>query len=63
MRFPPRVSLPHCCSSQAIVINNRRVLHARSEFIGSRRLCGAYVQQEEWMGRVRHHLAAIPLLQ
>jgi trimethyllysine dioxygenase len=49
--------------SQAIVINNRRVLHARSEFVGSRRLCGAYVQQEEWIGRVRHLINTVPLNQ
>lgn len=48
---------------KAIVINNRRVLHARSEFVGSRRLCGAYVQQEEWMGRVRHLITAAPHLE
>ena len=53
----------HRTLSQAIVINNRRVLHARSQFSGSRRLCGAYVQQEEWIGRVRRLIDSAPHLQ
>ena len=32
---------------------HHRVLHGRSTFTGERRLCGAYVNRDDWMSRLR----------
>lgn len=37
------------------MIDNHRVLHGRSSFTGERRMCGAYVDRDEW----RSHLAVL----
>ena len=34
-----------------IVIDNWRVMHGRSPFTGSRRMCGAYVGADDWRSR------------
>ncbi|ORX38902.1 hypothetical protein BD324DRAFT_617840 [Kockovaella imperatae] len=34
------------------VIDNWRVLHGRSSFTGSRRMCGAYVGRDDWRSRL-----------
>jgi len=37
------------------VIDNHRVMHGRSAFTGERRMCGAYIDRDEW----RSHLAVL----
>ena len=36
-----------------LVTNNHRVTHARDSFTGLRRIWTAYVNQEDWIGRLR----------
>ncbi|KAI5805553.1 hypothetical protein DFH27DRAFT_551694 [Peziza echinospora] len=36
---------------RALIFDNWRVLHGRSSFSGSRRLCGAYVSRDDFMSR------------
>lgn len=36
----------------AVVVDNHRVLHGRSAFTGERRMCGAYVAQDELISRL-----------
>ncbi|WVQ75444.1 trimethyllysine dioxygenase [Cryptococcus sp. DSM 104548] len=35
----------------ALVIDNWRVMHGRSEFTGARTMCGAYVGADDWLSR------------
>jgi trimethyllysine dioxygenase len=32
-----------------VVIDNTRVMHGRSGFVGERKMCGAYVGRDEWV--------------
>lgn len=34
------------------VFDNHRVLHGRSAFVGNRRLCGAYVNHDDYRSRL-----------
>ncbi|OAG08024.1 Trimethyllysine dioxygenase [Paraphaeosphaeria sporulosa] len=34
-----------------LVFDNWRVLHGRSEFTGKRRICGAYINRDDWISR------------
>ena len=36
----------------AVIFDNHRVLHGRASFIGSRRLCGAYVPHDDYRSRL-----------
>jgi hypothetical protein len=36
-----------------LVFDNHRVLHGRSAFKGARRLCGAYVNGDDYRSRIR----------
>ena len=38
---------------RALLFNNHRVLHARKAFTGERRMCGGYINQEDWISRLR----------
>ena len=38
---------------RALIFDNHRVLHARMGFTGARRLCGGYVNREDWRSRVK----------
>ncbi|KAA1083448.1 hypothetical protein PGT21_008817 [Puccinia graminis f. sp. tritici] len=38
---------------QALIFDNHRVLHGRSSFKGSRRLCGGYVNGDDYRSRLR----------
>ena len=38
---------------RAVIFDNHRVLHARMSFTGNRRLCGGYVNREDWRSRAR----------
>ena len=49
-------SIPHLSLESAglwlmVVIDNWRVMHGRSSFTGSRRMCGAYVGADDWKSR------------
>jgi trimethyllysine dioxygenase len=35
-----------------VVIDNWRVMHGRSAFTGARRMCGAYVGNDDWRSRL-----------
>lgn len=37
---------------KALIFNNHRVLHARTAFTNQRRMCGGYVNKEDWKSRV-----------
>ena len=37
---------------RAVIFDNHRVLHARTEFTNRRRICGAYVNREDWRSRM-----------
>ena len=37
----------------AVVMDNWRVLHGRSEFTGHRRMCGSYINWDDYRSRVR----------
>ncbi|KAF9069703.1 hypothetical protein BDP27DRAFT_1325233 [Rhodocollybia butyracea] len=37
----------------AVIVDNHRVLHGRSGFMGRRRMCGAYVGKDEWKAKLR----------
>lgn len=36
-----------------VVFDNWRVLHGRAAFSGKRRMCGAYISRDDWVGRFR----------
>jgi trimethyllysine dioxygenase len=36
-----------------LVFDNWRVLHGRSAFTGKRRLCGGYVNRDDWISRYK----------
>lgn len=36
-----------------LLFDNWRVLHGRSEFTGKRRICGAYINRDDWVSRWR----------
>lgn len=38
---------------KAVIINNWRVLHGRAAFTGNRRLCGAYINYDDYKSRVK----------
>ncbi|KAH9823382.1 hypothetical protein DFH28DRAFT_357644 [Melampsora americana] len=38
---------------QALIFDNQRVLHGRSGFTGSRRLCGGYINGDDYRSRLR----------
>lgn len=35
-----------------LVVDNHRVLHARSAFTGKRRMCGAYIGLDDWRAKL-----------
>ena len=37
---------------RAVLVDNWRVMHGRSGFSGSRRLCGAYINWDDYRSRV-----------
>jgi len=37
---------------RALLFNNHRVLHARKAFTGERRMCGGYINKEDWISRL-----------
>ena len=37
---------------KAVIFDNHRVLHARMEFTNRRKMCGGYVNREDWRSRV-----------
>ena len=37
---------------RAVIFDNHRVLHARTAFTGKRRMCGGYVNREDWRSTV-----------
>lgn len=37
---------------RAVIFDNHRVLHARTSFTNRRRMCGGYVNREDWRSRV-----------
>jgi trimethyllysine dioxygenase len=36
-----------------LIFDNWRVLHGRSEFTGKRRICGGYVNRDDWISRYK----------
>jgi trimethyllysine dioxygenase len=38
---------------RVLVFDNWRVLHGRSAFTGKRRICGAYVNRDDWVSRYK----------
>ncbi|CAK9441469.1 uncharacterized protein LODBEIA_P53370 [Lodderomyces beijingensis] len=38
---------------QALIFDNWRVFHSRSEFSGKRRLCGAYLERDDFVSRLK----------
>ncbi|MBW0562736.1 hypothetical protein O181_102451, partial [Austropuccinia psidii MF-1] len=40
-------------TGQALIFDNHRVLHGRSSFTGSRRLCGGYINGDDYRSRLR----------
>lgn len=36
---------------RVLVFDNWRVLHGRSEFTGKRRICGGYINRDDWISR------------
>lgn len=38
---------------RVLVFDNWRVLHGRSAFTGKRRICGGYVNRDDWMSRFK----------
>ena len=42
----------HLMPGRALIFDNHRVLHARTAFTDRRRLCGGYVNREDWRSRV-----------
>ncbi|KAI8821176.1 uncharacterized protein EV422DRAFT_56770 [Fimicolochytrium jonesii] len=45
-----RIKMPR---GRAAIVDNWRVLHGRTAFTGSRALCAAYVNRDDWRSRVR----------
>ena len=41
-----------------VVFDNWRVLHGRKAFEGRRRVCGGYVNVDDWRGKLRRMKAA-----
>ncbi|SPO27177.1 related to trimethyllysine hydroxylase [Ustilago trichophora] len=39
-------------SGTALIFDNHRVLHGRSAFVGNRRLCGAYINHDDYRSRL-----------
>ncbi|KAG9247230.1 trimethyllysine dioxygenase [Calycina marina] len=39
---------------RAIIFDNWRVLHAREAFTGKRRMCGGYINRDDWISRWRN---------
>ncbi|KAF1365245.1 Trimethyllysine dioxygenase [Lizonia empirigonia] len=40
---------------RVLIFDNWRVLHGRSEFTGKRRICGGYINRDDWMSRFKMH--------
>lgn len=38
---------------RVLIFDNWRVLHGRSEFTGKRRICGGYINRDDWMSRLK----------
>ncbi|KAF2633629.1 Trimethyllysine dioxygenase [Macroventuria anomochaeta] len=38
---------------RVLIFDNWRVLHGRSSFTGKRRICGGYINRDDWMSRVK----------
>lgn len=38
---------------RVLVFDNWRVLHGRSAFTGKRRICGGYINRDDWMSRYK----------
>jgi trimethyllysine dioxygenase len=38
---------------RVLVFDNWRVLHGRSAFTGKRRICGGYINRDDWMSRFK----------
>ena len=56
MRLPPSLaplSRAELTPLPRAVFDNLRVLHGRSAYTGSRRLCGAYVNGDDYRSRLR----------
>ena len=37
---------------RALLFNNHRVLHGRTAFTGQRKMCGGYINKEDWISRL-----------
>ena len=40
---------------RVLIFDNWRVLHGRSKFTGKRRICGGYINRDDWMSRFKMH--------
>ncbi|KAF9696904.1 hypothetical protein EKO04_004902 [Ascochyta lentis] len=40
---------------RVLIFDNWRVLHGRSEFSGKRRICGGYINRDDWISRLKMH--------
>ncbi|UPX14333.1 Trimethyllysine dioxygenase [Ascochyta rabiei] len=40
---------------RVLIFDNWRVLHGRSAFTGKRRICGGYINRDDWMSRLKMH--------
>jgi trimethyllysine dioxygenase len=38
---------------RVLIFDNWRVLHGRSEFTGTRRICGGYINRDDWISRYK----------
>jgi trimethyllysine dioxygenase len=38
---------------RVLIFDNWRVLHGRSEFTGKRRICGGYINRDDWISRFK----------
>jgi trimethyllysine dioxygenase len=38
---------------RVLIFDNWRVLHGRSEFTGKRRICGGYINRDDWISRYK----------
>jgi trimethyllysine dioxygenase len=38
---------------RVLIFDNWRVLHGRSEFTGKRRICGGYINRDDWISKLK----------
>jgi trimethyllysine dioxygenase len=38
---------------KVLIFDNWRVLHGRSSFTGKRRICGGYINRDDWISRYK----------